>query len=63
MGSTVAFERQMDGWYVLAGGRREFEMPFPQADCSAVTSVVVEVQFGSDTLQERLQTPNGVCSR
>jgi hypothetical protein len=27
------------------------------------TSVTVDVQLGSESLQERLQTPNGVCSR
>jgi fimbrial chaperone protein len=61
--SATAFENRLEGWYVLAGGRRDFEMATPEADCSRVTSVVVDVQFGSDSLQERLQTPNGVCSR
>jgi fimbrial chaperone protein len=61
--STTAFENRLDGWYVLAGGRREFEMAFPDAECSLVTSVIVDVQFGSVNLQERLQTPNGVCAR
>ena len=62
VGASAAFENVLAGWYVLAGGRREFEMEFPQSACSKVTSVVVNVQFGSDTLEERLQTPNGVCS-
>jgi hypothetical protein len=38
-------------------------MAFPDAECSLVTSVIVDVQFGSVNLQERLQTPNGVCAR
>lgn len=62
-GTTTAVDNRLDGWYVLAGGRREFEMAFPAPDCSRVTSVLVDVQFGADLLQERLQTPNGVCSR
>jgi fimbrial chaperone protein len=61
-GSTEVFDHLLNGWYILAGGRREFEMMAPQADCARVTAVVVNVQFGSDTLEERLQTPNGVCS-
>lgn len=62
-GDKTAFDNQLDGWYVLAGGRREFEMPFPEAECTRITSVMVDVQLGSSSLQERLQTPNGVCSR
>ena len=62
-GSATAVDNRLDGWYVLAGGRREFDMPFPEAECSRITSVTVDVQFGSESLQERLQTPNGVCSR
>ena len=52
-----------EGWYVLAGGRREFEMAFPKTECARVTSIIVDIQFGSGKLQERLQTPNGACSR
>ena len=62
-GSNTAFERELEGWYVLAGGRREFEMVFPKTECAQVTSIIVDVQFGSGKLQERLQTPNGACSR
>jgi len=62
VGSTEVFDHLLNAWYILAGGRREFEMMAPQADCAKVTAVVVNVQFGADTLEERLQTPNGVCS-
>jgi fimbrial chaperone protein len=62
-GSATAVDSQIEGWYILAGGRREFDMAFPEAECSRITSVTVDVQFGSESLQERLQTPNGVCPR
>ncbi len=62
-GSAVALEDQASGWSVLAGGRREFNVPLKAAQCSGITSLLVEIEFGSDLLQERLQTPNGVCSR
>ena len=45
------------------GGRREFDMAFPKNACAQVTSIVVDVQFASGKLQERLQTPNGACPR
>ena len=62
-GSNAAFDRELDGWYVLAGGRREFDMAFPKNACAQVTSIVVDIQFATGKLQERLQTPNGVCPR
>jgi fimbrial chaperone protein len=62
-GSNTAFDGELEGWYVLAGGRREFEMTFPKNACAQVTSIVVDIQFASAKLQERLQTPNGVCPR
>jgi len=62
-GSKTAFDRDLEGWYVLAGGRREFDMAFPKDACTQVTSIVVDIQFASGKLQERLQTPNGACPR
>jgi fimbrial chaperone protein len=62
-GSNAAFDHELEGWYVLAGGRREFELAFPKNACAQVTSIVVDIQFASAKLQERLQTPNGVCPR
>ena len=62
-GSNAAFDRELEGWYVLAGGRREFDMAFPKDACAQVTSIVVDIQFASGKLQERLQTPNGTCPR
>jgi len=61
-GGRVAFEQQVEGWYVLAGGRRDFELPVPEAACEQVTSIEVDVQLESDSLHEQLQTPNGVCA-
>jgi fimbrial chaperone protein len=61
-GSATVIDNRLDGWYILAGGRREFDMAFPAAECARITSVTVDVQFGSEFLQERLQTPNGVCA-
>jgi fimbrial chaperone protein len=62
-GSNPAFERELEGWYVLAGGRRDFATAVPKNGCEQVTSIVVDVQFESGQVQERLQTPNGACPR
>jgi fimbrial chaperone protein len=62
-GSATAFERVLEGWYLLAGGRRDFETALPKDGCAQVTSIIVDVQFESNQVQERLQTPNGACAR
>jgi fimbrial chaperone protein len=62
-GATTAFEQEVAGWYLLAGGRRDFETAPPKHACTQVTSVVVDVQFESGQLQQVLQTPNGTCPR
>ena len=61
-GGEPAFTRELQGWYVLAGGHREFETALPDADCAAVTALVVEVTFASGRVEERLQTPSGACA-
>lgn len=63
VGDRPAFERTLAGWYVLAGGRREFDTALPPDGCGQVASLVVEVQIGHDMLRERLQTPGGACAR
>jgi len=62
-GTTTAFEQDVAGWYLLAGGRRDFEAALPKNGCTQVTSVIVDVQFESGQLQQVLQTPNGACPR
>ena len=62
-GTKTTFDRALEGWYVLAGGRRDFDMALPKDACTQVTSIVVDIQFASGQLEERLQTPNGACPR
>lgn len=62
-GANPVFEQALDSWYVLSGGRRDFATELPVAGCAAVTSLLVEVEFNSTPLVERLQTPGGVCQQ
>jgi fimbrial chaperone protein len=62
-GTTAAFTQTLEGWYVLAGGRREFDMALPETECSRVTSLNVEIEFATGKVQEQLQTPGGICSK
>lgn len=56
-----ALERKLTGWYVLAGGAREFRVPFDSPECSRIRSLVVEAQVDQLVLKEQLATPQGTC--
>src|SRR4029450_6294932 len=51
----------IDGWYVLPGGTRRYEVPLPAADCPKVRSLGIEVQTTRATLTERVDAPEGAC--
>lgn len=43
------FERQLDGWYVLAGTHRSYELPIPADVCSSLKRVDVTAQTDSSS--------------
>jgi fimbrial chaperone protein len=57
------FEQALAAWYVLAGGRRDFDVALSSPDCGRAASVLVEIQLGSTALAETLQTPGGACTQ
>jgi len=59
----AVFEQELASWYILTGGRRDFDVAIAAADCGRIESVVVEVGIGSNVLRERVQTPGGGCKR
>jgi fimbrial chaperone protein len=54
-------DKQLDGWYVLAGGVRAYELRLPAPECAAVTKLSVDVQIGPSKLTEHLETPPAAC--
>jgi fimbrial chaperone protein len=56
-------EQELKAWYILAGGRREFDVAAPAEQCARVASLSVEVEFDSNVLKESLQTPGGTCAK
>ena len=60
-GSNTVFEQKLDGWYVLAGGHRDFQAAIPKDTCAKVTSLLVEIAISSSRLNETLDTPSGAC--
>jgi fimbrial chaperone protein len=59
---AIVLHQQVDGWYILAGGSRVYELPLPPSDCARITALQIEVQVGETTLKQRLDTPKGACA-
>lgn len=64
---NVVFDRQRDGWYVLSGDSRTYDLEVPAGECPRVKSVRIEVQTDlgnkpEDALITReFPVPQGVC--
>lgn len=58
----AVFEKQAEGWYVLPGGIREYEIPVPPADCARVKVFAVEATNEHETFKARLDAPPGACA-
>jgi fimbrial chaperone protein len=55
-------DKTAKGWYVLAGGVRDFALPFEAPGCAAVRRVEIEVHVGDTALSGRLDAPGGACA-
>lgn len=55
------FTQSVNGWYILAGGTRRFDVAVPAGECARVAFVRVSLRVGATTVTERLETPSGSC--
>jgi fimbrial chaperone protein len=60
-GGETLWEGEQEGWYVLAGEQRVYEMPFPREECVKTKSIAVEVKTGEQILTERLDIAAAAC--
>lgn len=61
-GGNRVFEKQAQGWYVLAGGHKRYELEVPKDACGKIRKLVVSVKTDKEqVLQEPLETPGGAC--
>ena len=58
---TPVFERSVQAWYVLAGGRREFQLALADLRCAGATSIQVEATVAGTTIDKRVDVPAGAC--
>jgi fimbrial chaperone protein len=62
------FEKQREGWYVLAGGTRTYELDLPPESCRALRTVRIETQTDladkpeEALLKTDLAVPAGSCT-
>jgi fimbrial chaperone protein len=59
-GSAVV-DKSTDGWYILGGGSRRYEMRLDAGQCAEIRAILIEVVVGGTTLKQRLDTPSGAC--
>lgn len=60
MGNSL-FERESDGWYVLAAGSRDYEIEIPKHGCEHVARFVIEAQVDGATVLENLESSSASC--
>lgn len=57
------FERDLDGWYVLAGSPRSYEVELPADVCSKVKSIVIDAQTDSTSVTTATVTARADVAR
>jgi fimbrial chaperone protein len=68
-GNQVVFDRQTQGWYILNGETRTFDMDLKPEECAKLKSVRVEVRTDmsevpeTSTLKKDIEIPSGACGQ
>jgi fimbrial chaperone protein len=55
------WERGLEGWYILAGDRRIFEIPLGHDECLRTRAIAVEIVAGEPPLTERFAVAPQAC--
>jgi len=62
-GGDPVVQGALEGWYVLPGGKRIYDVALPPDKCPAVKVVSVEVHTAQAVFAERLDVPPAACRR
>jgi fimbrial chaperone protein len=54
-------DEDLRGWYLLAGGRREYEVKIPKESCREIRSFAVHVELDTGKVEKTFETPKGAC--
>jgi fimbrial chaperone protein len=55
------WEREQEGWYILAGERRVYEVPLDREACARTKTIAVEIKADQQSLAERLDVTAAAC--
>jgi fimbrial chaperone protein len=58
---AVAFEKNLEGWYVLAGETRVWELDVPKDACTKSKALTVEVESAEVKFSGRMEVPAAGC--
>jgi fimbrial chaperone protein len=61
-GATV-LEQRWDGWYLLPGGVRRYELRVKPADCARIANVFIEAPGEEGAIASSWRPPTGGCGR
>ena len=56
-------EKELDAWYVLAGGRRDYAVDLAGEACARVRQVTVAITLGAEVTRARADVAAGSCGR
>ena len=59
---SVRLEQKIPGWYILAGGQREYRVDVPRTECAKIKDLTVEVDMEPQSLTETYAVPVGACA-
>jgi fimbrial chaperone protein len=60
-GGVAVFARTLSGWYILAGGDREFDVDVNEKECSDFRSVTIEATTDSGVVRQTYPVPEDGC--
>ena len=60
-GGERLLEKDLDAWYVLAAGERDYQVELPAVDCPRARELSVTVMLGSDVVKGRAPVDAGGC--
>jgi fimbrial chaperone protein len=60
---SVRMEKKIPGWYVLAGGMREYRVDLPKADCGKLKDLKIQFEINDKPINETVAMPASGCAK